>query len=220
MFSKRHKIISFLVVLLILIICIPFLVNFNLPTSANTNNWKDEFVRMDSFATLFNYLPDNHTLSESAEKPTDEDIEKIEVFLSKYSKKEVNLKADNIILKSYNLQRYNEDILLFSFKTEYKSQFDGSSYITPLVLCLKYSDGTLYYFYRFILGNSHGWIQDKLPNYQSQYSESSLETTRIFIYYLTAIDNLLLTKNSNNYSREITMLYSSYIWLFEFGIID
>lgn len=95
--------------------------------------------------------------------------------------------------------------------------------MTPLVLCLKYTDGSLYYLCSgtaIIVGNSQGWIQDKFPNYKSNYSESGLETMRIFISYLTAIDNLLLTKNLDNHSEKITLLYSAYIWLFEFKIIS
>lgn len=90
MFNKKLKIVSFLIILLILIICIPFLANFGLfPTSANLSNWKenDEFIRLDSFTDLFNYLPDNYTLSESTEKPTNEDIEKIELFFLNIVKK-------------------------------------------------------------------------------------------------------------------------------------
>lgn len=222
MFNKKLKIVSFLTILLILIICLPFLANFGLfPTSANIGNWVENayFIRLDSFADLFNYLPDHYKLSEPTEKPTNEDIEKIESFLSKRRKKEVNLNADNIILKSYNLHRDSENILLFSFKDVYKSE-SGASYMIPLVLCLKYSDGTLFYFDGSIIGNSQGWMQDKFPIYESSYSEDSLEITRIFIYYLTAVNNILLTKDSDNYSQQITLLYSAYIWLFKFEVID
>jgi hypothetical protein len=178
------------------------------------------YIKLDSFYGLFHYFPDHYQVVPSNEKPTSEDIVKYEEFISKwYGKGKVSV--NNEFFKSYLLKSTEDDILVFIF-----SSTSNWSVIYPILICLKFKDGISYCMNCtdpaggqnrvFILGATDGW-RAKISNYK-EYNGNNNEITeeKLYINYYFDIEQSIADNPLINRTKEITDIYSAYIWFIRY----
>jgi len=163
-------------------------------------------VRMDSFYSLMNYLPDNYSIEKNDKILSNDELLSINNMTEKYLKsiyKNFKFNLEKISQKSFNLKSYQDDLSLYIIYTNF--ELTGN----PLVYCIKYEDGKLYYILSAysnpnLCGCSDGWVADKI------YWPHDSEADRInlfYISYLAKINNSIVMDKPNR-TKQITLLNS------------
>jgi hypothetical protein len=168
-------------------------------------------VRMDSFYSLMNYLPDNYKIEKTEEKINENEFNIIKKFLEdNYSlpydglDKKMVFNFENIIQKNFHLISNNESITLF-----YLYYKRSDSLLLPILPCIKYENGLLYFItpQNFVCGSSDGWVS--VIN-RSTYFESNKEYPDFYLSYLEKINKTIIYDKPNR-TKQITLLYSIHI---------
>jgi hypothetical protein len=184
----------------------------------------DEVVRMDSFYSLMNYLPDIYKIESTEEKLSPENLDKLEksmenhLDLNKILGENIKLNSDNIVQKSYHLISSKDNFTLIYFCKK-----GNSGLLIPILPCLKYKDGNLYYSYTpgghdiVICGSSDGWFSNIFFHMNTYGSE----TANFMFYqnYLANINNSII-KDEPNRTEQITLLYSIYFNFISSGVLN
>jgi hypothetical protein len=167
---------------------------------------QNTIVRMDSFYSLMNYLPDNYKIEKTDDKLTIDEIKTMGGMTEKYLNNfygKFLYNYENVSQKNYRLKSSNEDVLLSSIY--YK--FENSNIPYPIFKCLKYKDGKLFFIIYIsggasVCGCSDGWITEK----NGHFGDNE-EIEQFYIFYITKINNSIV-QDKQNRTKEITLLNS------------
>lgn len=174
-------------------------------------------VRLDSIQSFISYLPDQCKMTETDEKLTEEEIDKIQKFNDDIFKrlgeegKAPKVRGDGDYFKSYKIERLGDVITLFYNLHKTKDDL-GNTRIYAAFPCIKYKDGSLYFLSisnfnnNWICGSSDGWYTDKYFSTSSQNSGD-----RLYFEYLAKVNNSIMFDKPNR-SQQITDLYAICYW--------
>jgi len=180
------------------------------------------YLKLDSFYSLLHYFPEHYQVVPSNEKPTLEDIVKYEEFIPKgYGKGKVS--SDNEFFKSFVLKSSEEDIQVFIFSA---TDMRGSGK-NPFLLCLKYKSGISYCMncairgnvgpnLMFILGATDSW-RTKIGTYKDWNGGTEPSGEDLYINYYFDIEQSIADNPLINRTKEITDIYSAYIWFIKYA---
>ena len=175
------------------------------------------YLRLDSFQSLMNYLQDEYKTTISDDKLTVEEISQIQDFNNNmYKRVEPQntvpvINNETFFYKSFILNHGGEVFRVFYFYYIYTDKITNKVSISPSFPCIKYKDGTLYFISlaktneNLICGSSDGWFTDK------KFISKNQTTTDYYLEYLTKINNSILVDKPNR-TKQITDLYSLYLW--------
>lgn len=155
-------------------------------------------TRLGSYYELLNYFPDHYSIKVVDEKLTADEILKIEEFFKKLNPIH-KFDSQKGVRKSYNITKDGKSMMLFLL------------WASNNCICLRYNDGSLYFFLAtgtnsWACGSSDGLFQHKLNRYEQSGSQN------YYLDYLTSID-LAILRGKPEESKRFTDLYAIYMWM-------